>query len=226
MLSMGRTTLIKKEVLPGRHIVSLVASRVLERTAVKKILGVNLVAAVFFAGIITPQAQEVIDQLALRNTPQTAQISVNLSTKTTYGLPLTTFSISQFFSFWHPGIDMVAPLGAPIFAIESGTVQAVETSYFGYGKNVFIAHAHHIVSHYAHLSEIKTIVGKKVERGEIIGLVGATGWATGNHLHFEVYQNSIPVNPLDILPITLSEIRLDSSIAASSTAQLITKKSL
>jgi hypothetical protein len=94
-------------------------------------------------------------------------------------------------------------------AIEKGVVKEVNSSWFGYGKYVFIVHDRGIASLYAHLSEINTRVNKKVDRGEIIGKVGSTGWATGDHLHLEIYQNSIPLDPLELLPINPREVAYD-----------------
>ncbi len=59
------------------------------------------------------------------------------------------------------------------------------------------------------MSEIDVTAGQKINRGSIIGKVGATGWATGNHLHLEIYQNNQALNPLELLPIKPENIKLD-----------------
>ncbi len=101
----------------------------------------------------------------------------------------------------HHGVDYVAPQGTPVSAIADGVVTAAHWR-GGYGKMVEIKHSGGLVSRYGHLSRygpgIK--VGKFVRQGATIGYVGATGLATGPHLHFEIRQNGKPVNPLKIIP--------------------------
>ena len=97
----------------------------------------------------------------------------------------------------HHGLDYAAPTGTPISAIGSGTVvfSGIKGSY---GKFVIIKHPNGYKSYYGHLSKIeKNIrVGVRAEQGQIIGYVGATGLATGPHLHYELRINDKPVNPL------------------------------
>jgi len=97
----------------------------------------------------------------------------------------------------HHGLDYAAPTGTPVSAIGSGTVvfSGIKGSY---GKFVIIKHPNGYKSYYGHLSKIeKNIrVGVKAEQGQIIGYVGATGLATGPHLHYELRINDKPVNPL------------------------------
>ncbi len=99
----------------------------------------------------------------------------------------------------HLGVDFAAPTGTPVRAVAAGKV-----SYAGwkgaYGRFIRINHAGPYSSAYAHLRRIKSRVkvGTKVKRGEIIGHVGASGAATGPHLHFEMHKNGKYVNPLKI----------------------------
>jgi len=97
----------------------------------------------------------------------------------------------------HHGLDYAAPTGTPVSAIGSGTVvfSGIKGSY---GKFVIIKHPNGYKSYYGHLSKIeKNIrVGVRAEQGQIIGYVGATGLATGPHLHYELRINDKPVNPL------------------------------
>lgn len=108
--------------------------------------------------------------------------------------------ISTFYSFWHPGIDLPDSYGAPVNPTSTGTVVAVETGWFGYGKSVVIAHVDNYTSRYAHLSKINVTVGDNVNNDTVIGNVGSTGRSTGNHLHFEIYSGDRTVNPLNVLP--------------------------
>ncbi|MFH1392985.1 MAG: M23 family metallopeptidase [Patescibacteria group bacterium] len=98
----------------------------------------------------------------------------------------------------HFGVDLEADLGDPVFSINDGTVQFVE-ELPDYGKTIVIDHGLGIFSGYLHLSEIKTIVNAKVKRGEIIGLVGSTGYSLAPHLHFTVKINGASVDPKEFL---------------------------
>lgn len=100
----------------------------------------------------------------------------------------------------HTGIDIMADMGVPIVAAADGVVIAVDGSDIGYGNRIEIDHGGGISSLYAHLSVMSVAMGQRVAQGQLIGLVGETGWATGPHLHFEVRMTGVPVNPLAYLP--------------------------
>ncbi|MBF0317498.1 MAG: M23 family metallopeptidase [Nitrospirae bacterium] len=122
--------------------------------------------------------------------------------------PLNYRYISSFFSYnrMHPilkivrphlGVDYVAPSGTPVSAAGDGIV--VKAGYNGqYGNNVWIDHRNGYVTCYGHLSRYakKLKVGSKVEMGQIIGYVGATGLATGSHLDYKVTLQGKAINPL------------------------------
>jgi len=98
----------------------------------------------------------------------------------------------------HTGIDIGAPAGASIQAADAGTV--IYCGLLGaYGNVVVIDHGDGISSMYAHQSKILVSENQQVERGEVIGKVGSTGWSTGPHLHFEVRKDGDPVNPWSYL---------------------------
>jgi murein DD-endopeptidase MepM/ murein hydrolase activator NlpD len=96
---------------------------------------------------------------------------------------------------FHPGIDFGAAIGTPIHAAGDGAVvyAGVES---GYGNYTCINHGGGIATCYAHQSVILVKVGDQVKRGQVIGLVGSTGYSTGPHLHFEVRINGQVTNPL------------------------------
>ena len=96
---------------------------------------------------------------------------------------------------FHPGIDFGARLGTQIHAAGDGTVVfAGEES--GYGNYTCINHGHDVATCYGHQSALLVKAGDTVLRGQLIGLVGSTGYSTGPHLHFEVRVSGTPVDPL------------------------------
>ncbi|MGC8722191.1 MAG: M23 family metallopeptidase [Caldisericaceae bacterium] len=101
---------------------------------------------------------------------------------------------------FHTGIDIVAYYGAPIRAAADGTVEDAGWNSGGYGIWVKMYHRDEIETIYGHLSQVIVKAGDKVKKGQVIGYEGATGEATGPHLHFEIRESGTPVNPLTYLP--------------------------
>ncbi|GAB3772526.1 peptidoglycan DD-metalloendopeptidase family protein [Ramlibacter monticola] len=97
----------------------------------------------------------------------------------------------------HTGVDFGAPTGAPVRTIGSGLVQFTGVQN-GYGNVVEIDHGKGNTTLYAHLSRIDVRRGQAVERGQRIGAVGSTGWATGPHLHFEFKEKGVQRDPLEV----------------------------
>ena len=102
---------------------------------------------------------------------------------------------------FHTGVDFVAPPGTPVSAAAGGVVSAAEF-HAEYGHMVDIDHDNGLTTRYAHLSKYKAKVGDIVLKGQYIGEVGATGRATGPHLHFEVREKGVPLNPNRFLATT------------------------
>lgn len=95
----------------------------------------------------------------------------------------------------HSGVDFGAAMGSPVHAAAAGVV--ISARYMrGYGNTIIVDHGGGIATVYGHLSRLLVSNGERVTRGQHIGAVGATGLATGPHLHFEVRVNGHPVNPL------------------------------
>ena len=102
-------------------------------------------------------------------------------------------------SGFHDGIDIAAPEGTPIRAIEAGEV-IYSDQLRGYGNMVILRHSSGIVSVYAH-NEVNLVRdGQRVARGEVVAKVGSTGRVSGPHLHFEIRRNNTAQDPLRYLP--------------------------
>lgn len=96
----------------------------------------------------------------------------------------------------HTGIDIDAPTGTEVKAALDGVVMLVEEDNKDLGKVIVLRHANDVRTVYAHLSEILVKENEQVKQGDIIGKTGDTGRATAPHLHFEVWENGKPVDPL------------------------------
>ncbi len=107
--------------------------------------------------------------------------------------------------FEHPGIDLPTPVGTPVKAAAGGYIAWTRTG-SQYGNYIMVVHAGGVATVYAHLSKFNVRPDTYVERGQVIGYSGGrpgdqgAGLSTGAHLHFEVRQGGIPVNPLNFLP--------------------------
>lgn len=125
--------------------------------------------------------------------------------KGTFGKPVSGWDLSQGFghtSFerWHTGVDFTSRSGKTIFASASGQVVATNRGWGGgYGNHLIISHGNGFTTLYGHLSQINVSKGQWVNQGQVIGIMGSTGWSTGVHLHFEIRKNNVPQNPLNYL---------------------------
>ena len=151
------------------------------------------------------------------------------------GSPLAFTRISSGFSMrFHPilqkwrahlGTDFAAPTGTPARTVGDGVV-SFAGSQTGYGNVVFLKHRNGHETVYAHLSKINVRVGQSVAQGDTIGLVGATGWATGPHLHFEFRVNGVHQDPMTIarqsetVPVPMAALPTFKRLAAVVSTQL------
>ena len=132
--------------------------------------------------------------------------------------PMRNARITSRFTLrrWHPvlhryrahlGVDFGARRGTPVMAAGSGKVVFAGRK-GGYGNVVIIAHRDGYKTLYAHLSKFRRGIrrGKYVRQGQVIGYVGSTGLSTGPHLHFGLYKNNRPINPLRVVRITKSRL--------------------
>ncbi|HEY6133649.1 MAG TPA: M23 family metallopeptidase, partial [Rubrivivax sp.] len=109
----------------------------------------------------------------------------------------------------HRGVDYAAPTGTPVHSVADGVVEFAGRQ-SGYGNVVYVDHGNARSTVYAHLSRIDVSVGQRVERGRLLGAVGATGWATGPHLHFELRVAGEYQDPAD-LHLAVERAVLDAS---------------
>jgi murein DD-endopeptidase MepM/ murein hydrolase activator NlpD len=99
---------------------------------------------------------------------------------------------------FHQGLDISLDKGSPVFATADGKVDAA--AYSGdYGNLIILKHGFGLTTRYGHLSGFAVKPGQSVKRGDVIGYVGATGRATGSHLHYEILANGQLMNPLQLL---------------------------
>lgn len=101
---------------------------------------------------------------------------------------------------FHEGLDFAGKPGTPISAVAAGIVTWSGPRY-GYGNLVEINHGGGIITRYAHNSKNLVAVGDKVEKGEVIAVMGSTGRSTGTHVHFEMLKNGKPVNPNTVIAL-------------------------
>jgi len=102
--------------------------------------------------------------------------------------------------WYHPALDISNLGGGPIAASDSGTVTVAGwPDNSGYGNRVIVDHGNGYTTLYAHMSAIYVVPGQRVGKGEVLGAMGSTGRSSGTHLHLEIRQNGVALNPLSIL---------------------------
>ncbi|MDQ6874711.1 MAG: M23 family metallopeptidase [Actinomycetota bacterium] len=114
-----------------------------------------------------------------------------------YARPGTGRLTSCFCWRWgafHDGIDLAAPMGAPIYAVADGVVEQAGPDP-GYGNLIMIRHDKRTESFYGHEEKILVLPGQRVHAGQLIALVGNLGFSTGPHLHFGIRVDGVPVDP-------------------------------
>ncbi len=102
---------------------------------------------------------------------------------------------TDFIPGWHVGIDLASPRGTPIYASHSGVVVYAGDNLIGLGEMVIIDHGDGMSTVYGHLDNRFVDCGEQVRQGQHIGAMGDSGNSTGVHLHFEIRENDVPVNP-------------------------------
>lgn len=138
---------------------------------------------------------------AVPTSPRIRQITPDAGTVVASGQFVwpTSGTISQRFSWYHPGLDIANKSVPVVLAADSGRVVEAGWDGSGYGNMIMIDHGNGFKTRYAHLSQVFVIPGQTVARGSSIGKMGSTGRSTGPHTHFEIYLNGVRVNPLSYL---------------------------
>jgi murein DD-endopeptidase MepM/ murein hydrolase activator NlpD len=102
---------------------------------------------------------------------------------------------------YHAGIDQRSPAGTPIRAVDGGVVKFAR-EWNLHGRTVGIDHGQGLESVYNHMSRLAVAEGATVKKGDVVGYVGSTGRSTAPHLHWSLYVNGVPVNPLDWISVS------------------------
>ena len=154
--------------------------------------------------VVTPPTdqQDVVGTMTMSQYEQQQALAAAQMADHTYSMnwPLGVANyISSYFGDGrgHKGYDIAAAAGSPILAAEAGEVVSMNACGSAYGLHFVVDHGNGLQTLYAHCSSVDVKVGQKVARGEVIAKVGRTGRATGNHLHFEVWEDGSRVNPGD-----------------------------
>ena len=178
--------------------------RLVDRFALRVLIIASLI---FTIASFSDSPNLAVADVSKIGTGVTNETSARAITSTIVAAPSPIFSwpvpktyISTYFSSYHKGIDIPNPYGTPVQPLAAGVVIFAGWDTHGFGNTVVVEHTAGFISRYSHLSGISSDVGQKVDNATIIGTVGATGVATGSHLHFEVHQKGVAINPLIILP--------------------------
>jgi murein DD-endopeptidase MepM/ murein hydrolase activator NlpD len=153
------------------------------------------------ANVLAASFAEINDTLARH----AERLEATPSIMPTAGWLSSTFARNRFHPILHvrrphEGIDVSAPMGAPIVAPAAGRVIRVDQQR-GYGNVLEIDHGNGMVTKYAHTSKILVKRGQRVTRGQVVAKVGNSGLSTGPHLHYEIHVNGRVVDPLTyVLP--------------------------
>lgn len=130
--------------------------------------------------------------------PVFAQIQAGVRGSSNFIWP-TSGVITQYPVWYHMALDIASNSGPAILASDTGTVIFAGCVRYGYGCHVIVDHANGYQTLYAHMSSIAVTAGQAVSQGQTLGVMGATGRATGPHLHFEVRSGGTILNPLNFL---------------------------
>lgn len=185
-----------------KNFLSFLGRKIFERKDIKRFFGAFLVISIPVLSVFNSPA--LAFELAKIKGSPLVENEITLNTTLSSHSPVNG-SVSQKFSFFHPGWDIVAPYGESVYPLIDGVVIETNTLSWGYGRYIVISHSDGFQTLYAHLSKIEVKVGEKVTKEKVIGQIGTSGWSSGPHLHFEVWQDGKPLNPIEVLGENLTQ---------------------
>jgi len=149
-------------------------------------------------------ASSLLPTNVFANTPEEETViggaEVPLTTEHSVQYPVEVIEITQGYTLFHPGVDFDGITGDSVKPIKNGVVEAISRSKYAYGNAIIVDHGNKLTSLYAHLSTIEVGEGERVTTDTEIGKLGATGHASGDHLHLEIRDSGRAINPFTILP--------------------------
>jgi len=164
-----------------------------------KVNGVE-VSREIISSTVTKEPRNAIKKVGTKAVPKSAPSIADFNGVTVTGKFMWPVDGGHITCGWlgykgHYGLDIGAPKGTNIYAADGGVVVYVHSGSSSYGKEIVIDHGNGYETRYGHCSKILVKVGDKVEKGDVIGLVGSTGNSTGNHCHFEIIKDGNRINP-------------------------------
>src|SRR3989344_4611548 len=183
----------------GRHFTSRWARKLFEKSSIRKHFGYYLACGLLLVSLSEPAASAVL-AIQQVDMPVPSQTEIDITTETTFSWPVRNPILTQGLHSGHRGIDIQDDISKNIYPIDEGWVSSVVEWHYGYGKHVIVQHPNGRSSLYAHFNQIYVTQGQSVTRDTVLGEMGRTGWASGVHLHLEIYQGTAIVDPLAVLP--------------------------
>ncbi len=178
------------------NFISRIFRIIFEKPKIKQIFGLGLPIVMILTGPISTFLTPLPAQA--QTPPTVITPPAIIKTLHTFQKPVKG-TISQGYHWYHPAIDIADNNGAFVYPIATGKVVAIGYQFWGYGNYVIIQHGETLTSLYAHLKTIKVNLNDEVKLDTIIGLVGSTGRSTGPHLHLEIIDNGVKINPYAII---------------------------
>lgn len=128
-----------------------------------------------------------------------AATDIPVATQKAVRPPTETGQLTQGYNFFHRALDFKGKTGDPVFPVMDGRIEEIHSGRLGYGNYIVVNHGSGLKSLYAHLSRILVHKNEEVDKNTVIGLVGAVGWVTGPHLHFEMRDSEGSINLAPLL---------------------------
>jgi murein DD-endopeptidase MepM/ murein hydrolase activator NlpD len=186
----------------GRHFLSRWGRIVFDRARAQVALGYQLAAVAAVLSVTDMSMPIVVGKHQVQTiVTEDTIIEQTVTTETTLAWPVKNPAITQGFHYAHTAIDVQDKGGnLRVYPVDEGWVIRIMYSSWGYGNHVYIQHPNGRISLYGHLQEVQVIEGQSVGRDTVVGMMGRSGWASGVHLHLEVYQDGKMVDPITLLP--------------------------